>query len=41
MNRTEIKQAVLNELHTLPLDKVKATLNLVLSLNTNPLKEGR
>ncbi|WP_341326838.1 hypothetical protein [Methylotuvimicrobium sp. KM2] len=32
MNRTEIEQAVLNEIHTLPLDKVEATLNYVLSL---------
>ncbi len=27
MNRTEIEQAVLKEIHTLPLDKVEATLN--------------
>ena len=32
MNRTEIEQALLNEIHTLPLDKVEATLNFVLSL---------
>ena len=28
MNRAEIEQAVLKEIHTLPLDKVEATLNL-------------
>ena len=32
MNRAKIEQAVLNEIHTLPLDKVEATLNFVLSL---------
>ena len=32
MNRIEIEQAVLKEIHTLPLDKVEATLNFVLSL---------
>jgi hypothetical protein len=30
MNRTEIEQAVLKEIHTLPLDKVEATLNFCL-----------
>lgn len=38
MNRTEIEQTVLNEIHILPLDKVEATLNVVLS---NLLKKGR
>ena len=42
MNRTKIEQAVLNEIHSLPLDKVEATLNFVLSLknrsvNNRPL----
>jgi len=39
MNRTEIEQAVLNEIHTLPLDKVEATLNFVLSLKNKPVKK--
>lgn len=39
MNRTEIEQAVLNEIHTLPLDKVEATLNFVLSLKNQPVKK--
>ena len=34
MNRVEIEQAVLNEIHALPLDKVEATLKFVLSLKT-------
>ncbi len=34
MNRVEIEQAVLNEIHTLPLDKVEATLHFVRSLKT-------
>ena len=32
MNRTEIEQAVLKEIHTLPLNKVEETLNFILSL---------
>jgi hypothetical protein len=28
MNRSEIEQAELKEMHSLPLDKVEATLNL-------------
>ena len=32
MNRTEIEQAVIKEIHTLPFDKVAATLDYVLSL---------
>jgi len=39
MNRTEIEQAVLNEIHTLPLDKVEATLNFVLSLKNQSVKK--
>ena len=41
MNRAEIEQAVLTEIHTLPLDKVEATLHFVLSLKTNRLIKGR
>ncbi len=39
MNRIEIEQAVLNEIHTLPLDKVEETLNFVLSLKNKPVKK--
>ena len=39
MNRTKIEQAVLNEIHSLPLDKVEATLNFVLSLKNQPVKK--
>ena len=39
MNRTEIEQALLNEIHTLPLDKVEATLNFVLSLKNQSVKK--
>lgn len=39
MNRTEIEQAVLKEIHTLPLDKVEATLHFVLSLKNKPIKK--
>lgn len=39
MNRAEIEQAVLKEIHTLPLDKVEATLNFDLSLKNNPVKK--
>jgi len=39
MNRTEIEQAVLNEIHTLPLDKVEATLNFVLALKNQPVNK--
>lgn len=39
MNRTEIEQAVLEEIHTLPLDKVEATLNFVLSLKSIAVKK--
>jgi len=38
MNRTEIEQAVLNEIHTLPLNKVEETLNFVLSLKRKTVK---
>ena len=40
MNRTEIEQALLNEIHTLALDKVEATLNFVLSLKNQPVKKS-
>ena len=40
MNRAEIEQAVLTEIHTLPLDKVEATLHFVLSLKNQPVKKG-
>ncbi len=39
MNRAEIEQAVLNEIQNLPLDKVEATLNFVLSLKNQPIKK--
>ncbi len=39
MNRTVIEQAVLTEIHTLPLEKVEATLNFVLSLKNQPVKK--
>lgn len=39
MNRSEIEQAVLKEMHSLPLDKVEATLNFVLSLKNKPVKK--
>lgn len=32
MTRTEIEQAVIKEIHALPLNKVEETLNFVLSL---------
>jgi len=38
MNRTEIEQAVLKEIHTLPLNKVEETLNFVLSLKRKTVK---
>jgi hypothetical protein len=39
MNRAEIERAVLNEIHTLPLNKVEATLNFVLSLKNQAVKK--
>jgi hypothetical protein len=39
MNRAEIEQAVLTEIHNLPLDKVEATLHFVLSLKNQPVKK--
>lgn len=39
MNRIEIEQAVLKEMHSLPLDKVEATLNFVLALKNKPVKK--
>jgi hypothetical protein len=41
MNRTEIEQALLTEMHTLPLETVEATLNFVLSLKNQPVKKRR
>jgi hypothetical protein len=40
MNRAEIEQAVLNEIHTLPLEQVEATLNFILSLKNQSVKKG-
>jgi len=39
MNRAKIEQAVINEIHTLPLEKVETTLNFVLSLKNQPVKK--
>jgi hypothetical protein len=39
MNRAELEQAVLNEIHTLPLDKIEATLHFVLSLKNQPVNK--
>ncbi len=39
MNRTEIEQAVLKEMHSLPLNKVEETLSFVLSLKREPPKK--
>ena len=39
MNRNEIEQAVLKEIHTLPLDKVEATLNFDLALKNQSVKK--
>jgi hypothetical protein len=39
MNRTEIEQAVLKEIHNLPLEKVEATLNFILSLKNQSVKK--
>ncbi|MCF7988769.1 MAG: hypothetical protein K9L60_14565 [Methylovulum sp.] len=39
MNRAKIEQAVLTEIHTLPLDKVEATLNFVLPLKNQTVKK--
>ena len=39
MNRAKIEQAVINEIRTLPLDKVEATLNFILSLKNRPVKK--
>ena len=39
MSRAEIEQAVLNEIHTLPLNNVEATLNFVLSLKNQPVNK--
>ncbi len=39
MNRAEIEQAVLREIHSLPLNKVEETLSFVLSLKSKPVKK--
>jgi hypothetical protein len=39
MNRAEIEQAVLKEILSLPLDKVEATLNFVLSIKNQSVKK--
>ncbi len=39
MNRAEIEQAILTEIHSLPLDKVEAILHFVLSLKNQPAKK--
>lgn len=39
MNRTEMEQAVLKEIHSLPLNKVEETLNFILSLKKNQIKK--
>ena len=39
MNRAEIEQAVLTEIHSLPLEKVEVTLNFVRSLTNQSNKK--
>jgi hypothetical protein len=39
MNRAKIERAVLNEIHTLPLEQLEATLNFVLSLKNQSVKK--
>ena len=39
MNRAKIEQAVINEIHTLPLEQLEATLNFVLSLKNQSVKK--
>ncbi len=39
MNRAKIERALLNEIHTLPLEQLEATLNFVLSLKNHPVKK--
>ncbi len=39
MNRAEIEQAVLTEIHSLPLEKVEVTLNFVRSLKNQSNKK--
>lgn len=38
MNKTEIKKAVLKEIHTLPLSKSLEVLNFILALKKMPTK---
>ena len=39
MNRADIEQAVLTEIHSLPLEKVEVTLNFVRSLKNQSNKK--
>ena len=39
MNRAEIEQAVLKEIHTLPLNEAEKVLKFVLSLKNTPIKK--
>ena len=39
MNRAKIERALLNEIHTLPLEQLEATLNFVLSLKNQSVKK--
>lgn len=39
MNRTEMEQAVLKEIHNLPLNKLEEILNFILSSKNNPIKK--
>jgi len=39
MNRAKIEQAVLNEIHTLSLEQLEATLNFFLSLKNQSVKK--
>jgi hypothetical protein len=39
MNRAKIERAVLNAIHTLPLEQLEATLNFVLSLKNQSVKK--
>ncbi|MDD5322137.1 MAG: hypothetical protein PHD43_16305 [Methylococcales bacterium] len=39
MNRTEIEQAVLKEIHTLPLHKAEEALSFILTLKTKSFKK--
>lgn len=41
MNRSEIEQAVLKEIHTLPLHQAEEALSFILSLKTKSVKKRR